>query len=149
MSELLDRFLSYTAIDTESVPDVEQFPSSEKQKNLLRLLANQLAETGVEVAMDDKYGYVYAKLPANNGNNGGYKLGFISHVDTSSAVSGKDVKAIVTKNYDGGDIALAEGRTLSPDEFPSLRAHLGKTIISSDGTTLLGADDKAGVAVIM
>lgn len=149
MSELLDRFLSYTAIDTESVPDVEQFPSSEKQKNLLRLLANQLAEMGVEVAMDDKYGYVYAKLLANNGNNGGYKLGFISHVDTSSAVSGKDVKAIVTKNYDGGNIALAEGRTLSPDEFPSLRAHLGKTIISSDGTTLLGADDKAGVAVIM
>ncbi len=147
MDKLLERFLQYVQIDTESVPDVEQYPSSEKQKNLLRLLADQLAEMGVDVQMDDNYGYVYAKLPANC--DGGYKLGFISHVDTSSAVSGKDVKPQITENYNGQAIALAEGRTLDPTEFPSLLAHLGKTIVSSDGTTLLGADDKAGVAVIM
>lgn len=147
MDKLLERFLQYVQIDTESVPDVEQYPSSEKQKNLLRLLADQLAEMGVDVQMDDNYGYVYAKLPANS--DGGYKLGFISHVDTSSAVSGKDVKPQITENYNGQAIALAEGRTLDPTEFPSLLAHLGKTIVSSDGTTLLGADDKAGVAVIM
>ena len=147
MDKLLERFLQYVQIDTESVPDVEQFPSSEKQKNLLKLLADQLAEMGVSVRMDDKYGYVYAELPSNC--DGGYKLGFISHVDTSSAVSGKDVKPQITTNYDGGVIALADGRKLDPAEFPSLLAHVGKTIVSSDGTTLLGADDKAGVAVIM
>lgn len=149
MKELLDRFLTYVAIDTESVPDVEPFPSSEKQKNLLNLLAKQLEELGVTTYVDKQYGYVYGKLPANNGNESGYKLGFISHVDTSSAVSGKDVKAVVRQNYDGGDISLAEGRVLSPAEFPSLLQHKGKTIVSSDGTTLLGADDKAGVAAIM
>lgn len=145
--ELLDRFLEYVKIDTESVPDVEQYPSSEKQKNLLRLLNEQLLAMGVDSQMDQTYGYVYATIPSNVGE--GYKLGFISHVDTSSAVSGKDVKPIVTRNYDGGDIALAEGRVLSPSEFPELSQSVGKTVISSDGTTLLGSDDKAGVAVIM
>ena len=147
MNKLLDRFLRYVKIDTESLPDVEQYPSTEKQKDLLKLLLRELTEMGIAARMDAKYGYVYATIPSNCKSN--YSLGFIAHVDTSSAVSGKDVKPIVTRNYDGGDVALAEGRVLSPAEFPELTSHVGKTIISSDGTTLLGADDKAGVAVIM
>lgn len=147
MNRLLERFLRYVKIDTESVPDVQRYPSSEKQKNLLALLRDELVKMGISATMDEKYGYVYATIPKNV--KGNYKLGFIAHVDTSSAVSGKDVKPIVTADYDGQDIALAEGRRLSPAEFGSLLKHVGKTIISSDGTTLLGADDKAGVAVIM
>lgn len=147
MNELIERFLRYVKIDTESVPDVERYPSSEKQKDLLRLLRDELQQMGVDVRMDENYGYVYAKIPSNV-NGGNYKLGFIAHVDTSSAVSGKDVKPILTE-YDGGDIVLAEGRKLSPVEFSELNECVGKTVISSDGTTLLGADDKAGVAVIM
>ena len=147
MEKLLDRFLRYVKIDTESVPDVEQYPSSEKQKDLLKLLQKELTALGIAARMDKKYGYVYATIPANC--KGGYALGFIAHVDTSSAVSGKDVKPLITKNYGGGDVPLAEGRVLSPKDFPELSSHVGKTIISSDGTTLLGADDKAGVAVIM
>lgn len=144
--KLLERFLRYVRVDTESVPDVEQFPSSDKQKDLLRLLADELNEMGIEAQMDG-YGYVYATIPANVDCD--YALGFIAHADTSSAVSGKDVKPIVTANYNGKDIPLAEGRTLSPDSFPDLLRHVGQTVISSDGTTLLGADDKAGIAVIM
>lgn len=147
MNRLLERFLRYVKIDTESVPDVQRYPSSEKQKNLLALLRDELVQMGISATMDEKYGYVYATIPKNV--KGNYKLGFIAHVDTSSAVSGKDVKPIVTADYDGHNIALAEGRRLSPAEFGSLLKHVGKTIISSDGTTLLGADDKAGVAVIM
>lgn len=146
-NQLLERFLRYVKIDTESVPDVEQFPSSDKQKDLLKLLLTELTDMGVACRMDEKYGYVYASIPANT--KGKYKLGFIAHVDTSSAVSGKDVKPIITENYDGKNIALAQGRVLSPTEFPELSQHVGKTVISSDGTTLLGADDKAGVSVIM
>lgn len=147
MNKLLERFLRYVKIDTESVPDVEQFPSSEKQKDLLKLLLDELHQLNISARMDEVNGYVYATIPANT--KGNYALGFIAHVDTSSAVSGKDVKPIVTANYDGGDIQLAEGRVLSPKDFPEMTGHVGKTIISSDGTTLLGADDKAGVAAIM
>ena len=144
--KLLDRFLRYVAIDTESVPDAESFPSSDKQKRLLGMLCDELQELGVKAYMDD-YGYVYARLPANVKSN--YSLGFIAHADTSPAVSGKDVFPIVTPDYDGGDIPLAEGRKLSPESFPDLLSHIGQTVISSDGRTLLGADDKAGVAEIM
>ena len=147
MNKLLNNFLRYVAIDTESVPDVEQYPSSRKQFDLLTLLRDELKALGIKTDMDETNGYVYATIPANT--NSSYKLGFIAHVDTSSAVSGANVKPIITSNYDGKDIPLAEGRVLSPSEFASLNAHVGKTIISSDGTTLLGADDKAGVAVIM
>jgi len=146
-NKLLERFLRYVKIDTQSVDDVEQFPSSSKQRDLLSLLLSELNDLHIPARMDLKYGYVYAAIPANTKSH--CKLGFISHVDTSPAVSGKDVKPVITENYDGGDIKLAEGRKLSPDEFAELKTHIGKTIISSDGTTLLGADDKAGVAVIM
>ena len=145
--KLLDRFIKYVKIDTESVPDVEQYPSSAKQKDLLKLLLGELHELGIKARMDSKYGYVYAEIPANT--KGKYSIGFIAHVDTSSAVSGKDVKPIVTHNYDGGDIAMAQGRVLSPKDFAELAQKKGQTIICSDGTTLLGADDKAGVATIM
>ncbi len=144
--QLLERFLQYVKIDTQSVADVTQYPSSEKQKNLLSLLCRQLNEMGVHAETDD-YGYVYATIPANVKSQ--YVLGFIAHVDTSPAVSGADVKPVITANYDGGDIVLPAGGRLSPEEFPSLSAHKGKTIVSSDGSTLLGADDKAGVAEIM
>lgn len=147
MNKLLQNFLKYVAIDTESVPDVEQFPSSKKQFDLLTLLRDELIALGIQTTMDEQNGYVYATIPANTSST--YKLGFIAHVDTSSAVSGANVKPIITSNYNGKDIPLANGRVLSPNEFSSLTAHVGKTIISSDGTTLLGADDKAGVAVIM
>ena len=147
MNKLLNNFLQYVAIDTESVPDVEQFPSSAKQFDLLTLLRDQLVALGIQTEMDEQNGYVYATIPANTSST--YKLGFVAHVDTSSAVSGANVKPIITSNYDGKDIQLADGRVLSPSEFTSLNSHVGKTIISSDGTTLLGADDKAGVAVIM
>lgn len=147
MNKLLQNFLRYVAIDTESVPDVAEYPSSRKQFDLLTLLRDELVVLGIQTEMDEQNGYVYATIPANT--QGSYKLGFIAHVDTSSAVSGANVKPIITSNYDGKDIPLAEGRVLSPSEFASLSAHVGKTIISSDGTTLLGADDKAGVAVIM
>ena len=147
MNKLLNNFLQYVAIDTESVPDVEQFPSSAKQFDLLTLLRDQLVALGIKAEMDEQNGYVYATIPANTSST--YKLGFVAHVDTSSAVSGANVKPIITANYDGKDIQLADGRVLSPSEFTSLNSHIGKTIISSDGTTLLGADDKAGVAVIM
>ena len=147
MNKLLQNFLRYVAIDTESVPDVTEYPSSHKQFDLLTLLRDELVALGIQTEMDETNGYVYATIPANTPST--YKLGFIAHVDTSSAVSGANVKPIITSNYDGKDIPLAEGRVLSPSEFTSLNAHVGKTIISSDGTTLLGADDKAGVAVIM
>ena len=147
MNKLLQNFLRYVAIDTESVPDVTEYPSSHKQFDLLTLLRDELVALGIQTEMDEQNGYVYATIPANTPS--AYKLGFIAHVDTSSAVSGANVKPIITSNYDGKDIPLAEGRVLSPSEFSSLNAHVGKTIISSDGTTLLGADDKAGVAVIM
>ena len=147
MNKLLNNFLQYVAIDTESVPDVEQFPSSAKQFDLLTLLRDQLVALGIQTEMDEQNGYVYATIPANTSST--YKLGFVAHVDTSSAVSGANVKPIITSNYNGKDIQLADGRVLSPNEFASLNSHVGKTIISSDGTTLLGADDKAGVAVIM
>ncbi|MCM1289337.1 MAG: peptidase T [Corallococcus sp.] len=144
---LLERFLRYVKIDTESVPDVEEYPSSAKQRDLLTLLHSELKQMGIAARYDEKYGYVYATVPANT--DGKYKLGFIAHVDTSSAVSGRNVKPLITENYDGKDILLAEGRKLSSKEFAELSSHVGKTIISSDGTTLLGADDKAGVSVIM
>ncbi len=147
MEQLLQRFLQYVAIDTESVPDTDKYPSSDKQKDLLDLLCAQLRQMGIAAQTDPKYGYVYATIPANTDSK--YKLGFIAHVDTSSAVSGSNVRPIVTRNYNGADIPLAQGRVLSPSEYPSLLNHIGKTIICSDGTTLLGADDKAGVAVIM
>lgn len=149
MKKLLDRFLQYVSIDTESASHQQQFPSTNKQLDLARVLYDQLVELGAHNVELDQYGYVYATIPATVSVDNGYSLGFVAHMDTSEAVSGKDVKPVFTYNYDGTDIDMGNGYTLSPSQFPSLLEHIGKTIVCTDGTTLLGADDKAGVAILM
>ncbi len=147
----VERFLRYVAIDTESAPDRAQVPSTEKQKDLSRLLAEELRQLGAQNVRADEHGYVYASIPAAPGMEAAKKLGFIAHMDTSPAVSGKNVKPRLVENYDGNEILLNESKNiiLSPAEYPALKKYAGKTLIVTDGTTLLGADDKAGVAEIM
>ncbi len=149
MEKLLDRFLRYVAVDTQSDENSESQPSTAKQLNLLRMLRDELLAMGVEATFDE-YGYVMATLPSNIDAQVP-AVGFISHVDTSPDASGTGVKPQLIPNYDGGPIALkgVEGLFLSPEDFPELLAHKGETLITTDGTTLLGADDKAGVAEIM
>ena len=147
---VIDRFLKYVAVDTESVEDAECFPSSEKQKNLAKMLVKELQAIGAENPRMDDYGYVYATIPATSDKKVPV-LGFLAHMDTSPAMSGKDVKPRIVKNYDGGRIVLNENENISMDAdmFPSLSRNIGKDLIVTDGTTLLGADDKAGIAEIM
>ena len=149
MEKILDRFLRYVAIDTQSDENSTSQPSSERQLDLLRLLRDELNAMGVNVTLDE-YGYVMATIPANC-DHPVPRIGFIAHVDTSPDASGANVKPQIIPDYDGGDIALkgAPGLVLSPSDFPELLAHKGETLITTDGTTLLGADDKAGVAEIM
>ncbi|MDO5442888.1 MAG: peptidase T [Bacteroidia bacterium] len=149
MEKLLDRFLRYVSIDTQSDEDSESQPSSAKQLNLLSMLRDELVALGVETELDE-YGYVMARIPSNLGKDAP-KVGFIAHVDSSPDAPGADIKPQIIENYDGGDIALkgVDGLSLKPSEFPEMLAHKGKTLITTDGTTLLGADDKAGVAEIM
>ncbi len=149
MEKILDRFLRYVAIDTQSDENSESQPSTAKQLDLLKLLCEELNEMGVEATLDE-YGYVMGSIPSNIDKKVP-AIGFISHVDTSPDASGKDVKPQIIKNYDGKDIELkgVPGLVLKPSEFPELLNHKGETIITTDGTTLLGADDKAGVAEIM
>lgn len=135
--DLIDRFLRYVKIDTQSAEDAEGQPSTAKQRNLAALLAEELRELGAEVDYDEEHCYVYAKLPGTEP-----ALGFIAHMDTSPEASGKDVKPRVF-TYKGDDSLLSE------DDFPELAEHRGEELIATDGTTLLGADDKAGVAEIM
>lgn len=152
MSRVIDNFLRYVKLDTQSSEESESFPSTEKQKNLGRLLYNELKELGIEeVSFDENYGYVYAKLPATSGRENDKVLGFIAHMDTSPETSGENVNPRLVENYSGGDIVLndSENIVLSPEVFPELKDYVGKTLIVTDGTTLLGADDKAGVAEIM
>jgi tripeptide aminopeptidase len=147
---VLDKFLRYAVIDTQSKEDVEDYPSTAKQFDLLNLLVKELKALGVPQVSIDKYGYVMATLPANVSTNVP-AVGFIAHVDTSSEVSDTNVKPQVIKNYQGGDITLTgePGVVIRESENPGLKLALGKTIVTSDGTTLLGADDKAGIAIIM
>ena len=149
MEKILDRFLRYVAVDTQSCEESESQPSSAKQLTLLAMLRDELRALGVEAEMDE-FGYVMGCIPANTDKQVP-KLGFIAHVDTSPDASGADIKPQIIENYDGGDIALkgVPGLFLKPSEFPEMLAHKGKTLITTDGTTLLGADDKAGVAEIM
>ncbi|MDD3831132.1 MAG: peptidase T [Clostridia bacterium] len=142
-----NKFLRYVAIDTCAQEDTDTVPSTDKQKDLSRLLAQELIDMGAHNVSTDQHGYVYATIPANCDSKS--KLGFIAHVDTSPAVSGANVKPVITRNYDGNDINMGNGYTLSPIQYPSLLNHKGETVICTDGTTLLGADDKAGVAEIM
>jgi tripeptide aminopeptidase len=150
MTTLLERFLRYTKIDTQSQHDAETYPSTAKQLNLARLLEKELRELGMSDVELDQYGYVTATLPANIEHYCPV-VGFIAHMDTSPDASGENVKARVIENYDGLDIVLneAENIILSTDIFPDLLKYKGESLVVTDGTTLLGADDKAGIAAIM
>ena len=150
MSEVLDRFIRYVQIDTQSARDSETYPSTAKQLDLLRLLAEELKQIGMQDVRMDRYGYVTATLRANNGKASPV-VGFLAHVDTSPDASGANVHPRVIEHYDGGEIVLnaKENIRLSPERFPDLRKYVGQTLVTTDGTTLLGADDKAGVAEIM
>ena len=149
MEKILDRFLRYVSVDTQSDENSETQPSSAKQLDLLRMLRDELESMGVEATLDE-YGYVMGTIPSNIDRKVPV-IGFIAHVDTSPDASGANVRPQIIKDYDGGDIELkgVPGLALKPSEFPELLAHKGETIITTDGTTLLGADDKAGVAEIM
>ncbi len=149
MEPILDRFLRYVGVDTQSCEESETQPSAAKELDLLRMLEKELKDMGVEAGLDE-YGYVMARIPSNMDKKVP-AVGFIAHVDTSPDASSKDVKPQIIRNYDGGDIALkgAPGLFLKPAEFPELLDYKGQTLITTDGTTLLGADDKAGVAEIM
>ncbi len=151
----LEKFLRYARIDTQSAEDSESYPSTDKQWDLLKLLAAELKELGLSDASIDEHGYVTATVPSNLPPHHPAKgrvptIGFIAHVDTSPSASGKDVKPQVFE-YKGGDIPLPgdESVVIRKSENPELNKNIGKTIVTSDGTTLLGADDKAGVAIVM
>jgi len=145
-----ERFMRYVQIDTQSDPESKSYPSTEKQKDLSRLLVVELQEMGITDVVLDEYGYVYATIPANT-DKPVPVICFCSHVDTAPDCSGKGVKPLVHTNYDGGDLVLPDDPTqvISPREHPYLLEKKGEDIITASGTTLLGADDKAGVAVIM
>ena len=145
----VDRFLKYVKYDTQSDEESTSFPSSEKQKILSKDLAEELKALGLKDAHMDEWGYVMATLPSNT-NKKVDPIAFIAHVDTSPAVSGRDVNPIIRKNYQGGDIKLENGGwVIKVDENPDLKNMIGFDIITTDGTTLLGADNKAGVAEII
>ena len=147
--QLLDRFLKYVAFDTQSDESSSTFPSTDKQKVLLKHLADEMKSLGMVDVEMDQYGYVMGTIPASAGCEDKPVIGFISHVDTSPDMSGKDVKPRVIENYDGGDVQLNPNVTMTVADFPELTFFKGHTIIVTDGNTLLGADDKAGVAEIM
>lgn len=150
MEKILDRFLRYVGVDTQSNEESESQPSTAKQWDLLKMLCAELQEMGIEAELDE-YGYVMGTIPSNIPGKDIPAVGFIAHVDTAPDASGKDVKPQIIPDYDGSDIALkgVPGLFLKPSEFPELLHFKGQTLITTDGTTLLGADDKAGVAEIM
>ena len=146
--DITERFINYTKFDTQSAEDSKTVPSTPKQLIFARYLKEELEKEGLkDVEMDDM-GYIYATLPSNTKKETP-TIGFISHYDTALDASGKDIKARIVKNYDGGDIELSPGIISSPKKFPELLAHKGEDIIVTDGTTPLGADDKAGIAEIV
>ena len=149
MNNLVERFLRYVSVDTQSNEDAQTQPSTMKQLNLLSMLRDELLAMGVEATLDE-YGYVMARIPSNVDAHVP-AVGFISHVDTSPDASGADIKPQIIHDYDGSAIALkgVDGLYLDPKDFPELLRHKGEDLITTDGTTLVGADDKAGVAEIM
>ncbi len=150
MSNVKEKFLRYIAIDTQSKDGADRFPSTEKQLDLARLLEAELCAMGASDVTLDSNGYLFATIPATSGKKTP-TVGFISHMDTAPAYSGKGVKPQFAENYDGGELIMnAEtGLKMSPELFPSLSRYKGKSLIYTDGSTLLGADDKAGIAEIM
>lgn len=151
MSSVLERFLRYVQIDTQSDPNSETFPSTAKQRNLSNLLAEELRALGVADAHVDEHGYVYATIPSNSDKTDIPVICFCSHVDTSPDVTGENVKPIVHRNWDGSDIILPDdnSQVLRIGELHDLDQQIGNDIVTASGTTLLGADNKAGVAEIM
>ena len=147
--DLKERFLKYVSYDTQSSEESTTFPSTEKQKVLLAALRDEMEALGMTEVTMDQYGYVMGTVPASKGCENAPVIGFIAHVDTSPDMSGKEVKPRVIDEYDGGDIALNGQLTMRVADFPELTFFKGHTLIHTDGTTLLGADDKAGVAEIM
>jgi tripeptide aminopeptidase len=148
----MDRFLRYVKIDTQSQEDQTTTPSTRKQLNLANLLAKELTALGAQNVRVSEFGIVYATVPGNLADNSKVPvIGFIAHMDTSPAVSGENVNAIIHKNYQGGDITLPKDPTqvITVDKTPALKALIGDDIITADGTTLLGSDDKSGCAEIM
>jgi len=151
MVNVHERFLNYVAIDTQSAEDVDCFPSTEKQKNLGRSLVDEMKNIGIyDVHMDD-YGYVYGEIPKNTDKTGVPTIGFIAHMDTSPDMPGNDIKARIVNNYDGKDIVLNEEKNIimKTEMFDHMLNYVGQDLIVTDGTTLLGADNKAGIAEIM
>ena len=150
MENILDRFLRYVAVDTQSDPESETQPSAAKELNLLRMLKDELTAMGVEATLDE-YGYVMARIPSNCPDKEIPAIGFIAHADTAPDASGADIRPQIIENYDGGEIPLkgVPGLSLKPSEFPEMEQYKGMTLVTTDGTTLLGADDKAGIAEIM
>ena len=144
---VLERFLRYVSYGTNSDEDSQSCPSTESQLVLGRELARELRELGLEGAHVDENGYVYGFIPATEGHENDPTVGFISHMDTSPAVRGDGIRPHVV-HYNGGDIPLNDEVTLSPDEFPNLNNYIGDMLVVTDGSTLLGADDKAGIAEI-
>ena len=155
MKRLIERFLNYTKFDTQSAEDANSVPSTSKQLVFAEYLKKELENEGLsDVQMNDK-GYIYATLKSNIGEKGKNKeervptIGFIAHYDTSPDCSGANVKAQIVEKYNGQDILLSQGIVMSPSKFPELLSHVGEDLIVTDGTTLLGADDKAGIAEIV
>ena len=144
-----ERLIHYAKIHTTSDPDSETCPSTAQQFNLANLLVEEMKNIGISNATVDEHGYVYGFIPATAGCEEKPALGLIAHMDTSPDASGENVRPILHENYNGCDLTLPGGTVLSTDRFPFLSTMKGETLITSDGTTLLGADDKAGIAEIM
>ena len=146
----LERFIRYVKVHTASAEDTDATPTTERQFDLSRLLEREMRELGMEDVHLDGHAYVYGSLPATEGCEGRAAIGFIAHLDTIPDFSGENVQPQIIENYDGGDVALGtSGRVLTAETFPHLPSLKGKTLVTTDGTTVLGADDKAGVAAIM
>jgi tripeptide aminopeptidase len=146
---LLERFLKYVSRDTQSDENSKTFPSTEGQVEFMRMLADEMRDMGLSDVTMDAHGYVMGTVPATEGLENVPVIGFIAHVDTSPDMSGRGVRPAIIENYDGGDIPLGNGVTMRVADFPELALLQGHTLIHTSGTTLLGADDKAGVAEIM
>ena len=147
--ELKERFLKYVAINTRSDENSETFPSTAVQWDLLNTLVEEMKLLGLEDVTIDKYGYAMGTIPATPGKEGAPVIGFLAHVDTAPDMSGENVRPRIIESYDGEDIVLNNTLTMRVADFPELKRFVGHTLIHTDGTTLLGADDKAGVAEIM
>lgn len=145
-----ERLLKYAAVHTASAEDVDATPTTARQFDLAHLLVDELRALGMAEVYEDEHAYVYAALPASAGMEGELAIGLIAHIDTVPDFSGENVRPQVIENYDGGEVTLGtSGRVLSPEKFAELPTLKGQTLITTDGTTVLGADDKAGVAEIM